>query len=195
MEKQQQGQQHTPGPWKIDFGELSRIEDANGATVARLGHLARRFGGPRRAFEEVRANAALIAAAPKLLDALELFASLFEDLYHDEADEGELEIYNQAMAAICEARGVDKPAELPAITPRENEPPITNSDLILETLKVVFNGLGGIPCTSDVCQNIVGGTCHKCAQTRRIGALIRGLEMGDWELSWKLRDHAMKGGA
>lgn len=69
---------HTPGPWVLE--ELSSIKDGDGyiltegsrVTVAHHGG-AYSLGLSR---EEVLANAALIAAAPDLLKALERIASL-----------------------------------------------------------------------------------------------------------------------
>ena len=61
--------EHTLGPWEIDADETVRIVDANGATIARLGHLTRRHHGPRRSSGEVAANGRLIIAASDLLEA------------------------------------------------------------------------------------------------------------------------------
>lgn len=53
-------------------------------------------------------NAALIAAAPKLLAALETVANIWSDLYHNEADPEEKLAWNMANEAIKEAKGWDK---------------------------------------------------------------------------------------
>jgi hypothetical protein len=62
---------HTPGEWNILWDEAIKVRDSAGfGTIATLGHLTKPHEGPRRDFDEVRANARLIAAAPGLLSAL-----------------------------------------------------------------------------------------------------------------------------
>ena len=95
---------HTPGPWKVDAtgseaaGWAFRIVgDANYAPLARINGV-----GPTSA-----ANARLIAAAPKLLEALE---ALLEDINHTRipgiADSNNIERSSGwARIVIAEAKG------------------------------------------------------------------------------------------
>lgn len=86
---------HTPGPWKT--GEASWNEDGevrftlHGVSEARV------------------ADAHLIAAAPSLLEALELITPEFEKLYKQFDPEGEIACWGQwsdmARAASAKARG------------------------------------------------------------------------------------------
>jgi len=85
---------HTPGPWF-----------ASGTDVKPLGNrpLICWTGTPERALSEARANARLIAAAPRLLAALaiaEEFMSGFED---DETQEGMAAKMAEIRAAIAAA--------------------------------------------------------------------------------------------
>lgn len=60
---------HTTGPWKIEKEEVWAIIGKDGGRLATMNWLKGSFGGQgRRDADEVRANAALIAAAPELLD-------------------------------------------------------------------------------------------------------------------------------
>lgn len=62
---------HTPGPWIGDAGEVTGIRASDGGRICSLGWLRGRYGiAGRREESEVLANAALIAAAPELLDVL-----------------------------------------------------------------------------------------------------------------------------
>lgn len=95
--------QHTPGPWTPEFGEAYRVRaQQDGGQVAIMMNLKGRHGlGGRRAGKEVAANARLIAAAPELLNALELYMA--------HASEPECAIWrhvqNIASAAIAKATG------------------------------------------------------------------------------------------
>lgn len=53
-------------------------------------------------------DAALVAAAPKLLAALETVANIWGDLYHNEADPEEKLAWRCANEAIKEAKGWNK---------------------------------------------------------------------------------------
>jgi hypothetical protein len=63
--------QHTPGPWLVDFGETTSVRLSDGSRVASVAHL-RLYS--RAAASEVAANAHLIAAAPDMLEALKVAA-------------------------------------------------------------------------------------------------------------------------
>lgn len=70
---------HTPGKWTHDSQEALHIRAEDGGLVATLGWSnGRHFSKGRREYEEVQANARLIAAAPELLRALENVLA-FED--------------------------------------------------------------------------------------------------------------------
>ena len=58
---------YSPCPWIAKFEEAFRIKDIKGNTVCIMTHLTKTG---RREPSEVEANAKLIAAAPKLLQAL-----------------------------------------------------------------------------------------------------------------------------
>lgn len=87
---------HTPGPWMVKSGHNNYIVDQNAKEIAFC------------AFENDKANAALIAAAPDLLKALKTSLNALEvsaaqlgrlDAFRD--SEG----YRQARAAIAKAEG------------------------------------------------------------------------------------------
>lgn len=86
---------HTPGPWKATFKTVSAPE-----TEDRLGFECRMFTGNG---DDSRANCRLIAAAPKLLEALTNLCALAEkrpgSLYEYKA------AVDIARAAIAEATG------------------------------------------------------------------------------------------
>lgn len=99
---------HTPGPWRVESA------DSNGANVVAIAQVAwcgtngryGRDGSQTISAEEARANARLIAAAPKLLNALkemlEYTASLNSNQGFDEYDHPAVK---QAYAVIREAKG------------------------------------------------------------------------------------------
>lgn len=63
---------HTPGPWRIqgDHGKLWIETNANDDTIAEVHR--RKEKGSVYSCDEAMANARLIAAAPEMLEALEL---------------------------------------------------------------------------------------------------------------------------
>jgi len=91
---------YTPGPWRIgDAGStIFGARDGNPApvTVANLPDASPRAGGDVR-----RLNAALIAAAPDLLGALEKLVVAMED----ELPAGGSDETRAARAALTKARG------------------------------------------------------------------------------------------
>lgn len=88
--------EYTPGPWNAEFGEAVYVLDRERDRVCTINWLRGSFN--RRPDKEGEANARLIAAAPKLLKAL-------QDLV--EAKAGHLnsteDIWLQASAALAEA--------------------------------------------------------------------------------------------
>lgn len=87
--------QHTPGPWKqvgreiwVEGGILTRseVEQQTGSTYA---------ASP----DEVLANAALIAAAPEMYEALKMFIA-WEDRTHDTSPAGQFNAAIEAARAI-----------------------------------------------------------------------------------------------
>jgi hypothetical protein len=88
--------EHTPGPWRIVkvFGKCKRrVLSEQGSVLADI-HNRREF--QERGGDEMKANAALIAAAPDLLAALIKVVSV--------ADRQTVE-FDAARAAIAKARG------------------------------------------------------------------------------------------
>jgi len=87
--------QHTPGPWTVDVEDECRVIDVQDCTVARTDYVE---------IEEERdwqvANAALIAAAPALLEALR-YALPKDDLDEPLAPSVEAKI----RAALAAAEG------------------------------------------------------------------------------------------
>ncbi len=101
---------HTPGPWKsedtLSGAEVNSDTSGQWASIAWLEE--NRLGSRQVSSDEQRANARLVAAAPELLEALELFvdASLREVIVSGphKRTEGE-KVYASARAAIRKARG------------------------------------------------------------------------------------------
>jgi hypothetical protein len=92
--------QHTPGPWTVDVEDECRVIDVQDCTVARTDYVE---------IEEERdwqvANAALIAAAPAMLEALTDLMPLLDAVeasLGDDSDEDHLRI-EQARAALAAA--------------------------------------------------------------------------------------------
>lgn len=85
---------HTPGPWAADFGEAYAVTAPDKGRVAICTNLKGAHGmGGRRTGDEVEANARLIAAAPDLLEALEVLV----------AELGDCRLTEPARAAIAKA--------------------------------------------------------------------------------------------
>ena len=59
---------HTPGPWRISKLTETAVEDGDGRGICSTGGYQQNFD-TERVYQENRANARLIAAAPDLLDA------------------------------------------------------------------------------------------------------------------------------
>lgn len=87
--------QFTPGPWKIrdTFGSKYIEDKTNNNLIATLDWMYSQ--------DETNANAALIAAAPELLKALEKIISIY-GLSNIDADTDEM---NLARAVIAKAKG------------------------------------------------------------------------------------------
>lgn len=90
------GTKHTPGPWVVDPKRSLRVIAVGDETVASCG-----------ASDLIRgsweANAALIAAAPELLEALEDYVKVHEFLGHADRPH-----YQAAIKAIAKAKGETK---------------------------------------------------------------------------------------
>jgi hypothetical protein len=99
---------HTPGPWIVDYGDtkghvksIAVNPDGYTPTVARYDTLVTSISDSEKA-----ANAALIAAAPELLEALEMVESLLIGIaMTDYPVTDELE---KVTAAIAKAKGEAK---------------------------------------------------------------------------------------
>ena len=93
--KEKQMSKHTPGPWKITHTALNgyRVSDSTGWGVAVV-------------LKDVndKANARLIAAAPQMLEALEMADELIDQLIIDNTDNYAKE-RAKIRAAIAAAKG------------------------------------------------------------------------------------------
>jgi len=94
----------TPGPWVPDFGEVIRIRDMSGATLATVTHT--HLSG-RRDIVEVEDNARLMAAAAELFDALEMCVSALEvwQLMQPVPSNGLDRFVEKGRAALAKAKG------------------------------------------------------------------------------------------
>jgi hypothetical protein len=107
---------HTPGPWKIAYSDGSGPEyiTASNQSIATLRWGCSCCKDTPDSFddmsEEEQANAQLIAAAPELLEALEIVAASLDEAI-SLTDEGKAfnqrwqREYSQARAAIAKAKG------------------------------------------------------------------------------------------
>jgi len=66
---------HTPGPWYTRHGQISSLTSPHGCTIANCNATSKGIGE-----DETEANAALIAAAPDMLEALKATARSLETL-------------------------------------------------------------------------------------------------------------------
>ena len=91
---------HTPGPWKVNsqYGEIGSVTNSSG-TVA----VAQAQQVEPRSHEGRIANAHLIAAAPELLEALEIAEVICGSLTPDECPHSVLALIRNA---IGKAKGV-----------------------------------------------------------------------------------------
>lgn len=105
---------HTPGPWVVgsyDFLDQQVYIDAPSGDPD-LGYkswdgVAIAYGceeSPSKGLEKAKANAMLIAAAPELLEALEMCISSMESLLSD-FNPFDQAAYDKALAAIAKAKG------------------------------------------------------------------------------------------
>lgn len=109
-------QKHTPGPWDYDR-QLADNGDKSTEMIGRGGHINEAVciiphdDITDAGYEEVKANARLIAAAPELLEALKLCKAELRYYPGDTNKEGDALIdnaYNAAEAAIAKATGGSK---------------------------------------------------------------------------------------
>lgn len=100
----------TPGPWCVEFDEVYAVRSQqDGGRVAMMTNLKGQFGMQgRRSSDEVAANTRLMAAAPDLLEVLQLFVQ-YEEYVESEKYEAAMAAYLQlrkdARAAIAKALG------------------------------------------------------------------------------------------
>lgn len=93
---------HTPGPWTTGGFANIVVNSADGFTI-----VACPCGSPNAAIAEIKANAALIAAAPELLSSLEECAYEIQFAIDNEKNIGsrlEIALLN-CNAAIAKAKG------------------------------------------------------------------------------------------
>ena len=93
---------HTPGPWKAVEWSDDRIEFTAGYEFSADGHLLPLDSMSTNNYDEVHANARLIAAAPDLLEALMLMLDQFTKTPSTLKDS---EARCKAHAAIAKAMG------------------------------------------------------------------------------------------
>jgi hypothetical protein len=98
---------HTKGPWRFDgpaFGFGALVEAGNGAFIFGI---AAGDAAERRSEDECTANAALLAASPDLLEALERALPYVDDAANDCRDTPSEagHILDAARAAIARAKG------------------------------------------------------------------------------------------
>lgn len=102
--------QHTKGPWRFT-DDFIGVWDADARRIANLDS----DGSPYIGLDETLANAALIAAAPDLLAALEAVIDDLDSGIQDAQDNGASETWiaaakkrlRAARAAIAKAKGTD----------------------------------------------------------------------------------------
>jgi hypothetical protein len=83
---------HSEGPWKVHGGWGGMVKSVNGKNVAECSI-------PGLSAEEIEANMKLIAASPKLLEALRQCVEKLDDVY------GECEAVVNALDVIKKATG------------------------------------------------------------------------------------------
>lgn len=97
---------HTPGTWRVLAQEADSTDpwtiSANGSDLAEVFSRETNFG-PKATHEEALANARLMAAAPKMLAALEEVVPFLEDR-EDAGHNGHVFIPNEAMRLLMEVR-------------------------------------------------------------------------------------------
>jgi len=88
---------HTKGPWSVQGDTYVTVNSLIITHCKQAGNTT---------LEEAQANARLIAAAPELLEALELCLEAIQP-YYDSDDDGSMEAAasNAALAAINKAKG------------------------------------------------------------------------------------------
>jgi hypothetical protein len=101
--------QHTPGPWATNGPALIVTNDAWHHEIAIVKNQNNNHSGSNVSPEESEANACLIAAAPELLEALELLMnSRWLSIDHDyNRTRAACDLREVAIAAINKARGIE----------------------------------------------------------------------------------------
>lgn len=101
---------HTPGPWHHSDASMwacvTSKPGGHGDVIAEAVEV-RSFGPSADDVRdaEIKANARLIAAAPELLEALKMLASIVGEQDTAEVDDGSIYALALAMAAIAKAEG------------------------------------------------------------------------------------------
>jgi hypothetical protein len=95
---------HTPGPWRVEYGESLSIRSADDSRLATMNWLRGRHGlAGRLSDEEVAANALVFAAAPDLLEALKRLLGATDAGNAETHDLGCRCVIHEARAAISRA--------------------------------------------------------------------------------------------
>ena len=93
---------HTPGPWVYQYSPYTSQDGHEIPAFEVHGEDKVCDTNENQPSEEQEANARLIAAAPELLDALDCLLIYAADIHSEDLD---LEVYEQARAAIRQAKG------------------------------------------------------------------------------------------
>ena len=91
----------TPGKWEVRNHPESRRKDAVFAGERKVAYCQSLFGRPHVGYEDLEANAHLIAAAPDLYEA----CAAAEDFCAAHPGDAANAIYKQLNAALARARG------------------------------------------------------------------------------------------
>jgi len=94
---------HTPGPWAVTKGSPRKVT-ANGVLICNAvlrNSATTKQNAAGKGEEKAKANARLIAAAPELLEALEVIAPMLDYLPHPHC----VSAINSVRAAITAATG------------------------------------------------------------------------------------------
>lgn len=98
---------HTPGPWSKDEYNDYAINGADGMKVAECAYMYTVKDG-KSDFSEMKGNAHLIAAAPDLLESLEIVLRSISNILRQKGEEWDDNIrrcYLTAFNAIKKAKG------------------------------------------------------------------------------------------
>lgn len=93
---------HTPGPWYTRYNQISSLTSSHGCTIANCNATQKGITD-----EEAEANAALISAAPDMLETLEAVLDWWTHTpgFENGEDDMPAEIFDGIRNAINKAKG------------------------------------------------------------------------------------------